>query len=138
MAIQRIVFPVVPGMDVPSCRLSVIGSLVLVLVCAACGEESLTSSQHRAVGDWYASDGSYVLHLFPDGSGAFDTRGCEWKVIDEFRVKTDCERAVRDRAVLVFSVQEEQDKVTGTLESYPETVFVRRVPRAERSAKEPE
>src|SRR6185295_2651801 len=102
-----------------SCRLCMVICLLVVMTCA--------KEPHRAMGRWQATEDerTLTLNLFPDGSGSFNGRKCTWQELDEYSVKTECERPILDNAVRVFTVRNnKRGELVGELESYP-TVFAR-------------
>lgn len=112
---------------IPSSAYRALASLLLLLLaaCPACHKRP-QNAIHKAVGEWHATDGTAVLHIFDGGSGSFDERSCTWEAIDESSVRTNCERALVDNAVWVFRVTEKDGSERGSLESFPTVVFIRK------------
>lgn len=99
--------------------------LLLLVACPAC-HRSPQKAEHRAVGEWHATDRALVFHIFNGGSGSFDERSCTWKQIDKSSIETNCERALVDNAARVFAVTEKNGHEVGILKSSPPIVFIRR------------
>jgi hypothetical protein len=98
--------------------------LCVVLILFAFGA-CFQSQQAPVVGEWHSTEGDYVLHLFAGGKGSFNSRGCTWQGIDDYSVYTDCQAAIRDNKVRVFTVRVKDGHEVGTLESLPEVEFTR-------------